>query len=233
MDERPFLEVDILSLKDNQIEDLKKFHKSYFNVEEILNSAEELRITNDMKGVIKEEFQAPTSEFVKYLAKRIYTGAITARMIDRMTPFVKKSLDQFIDDFVRETLNSAIKSRQKKEEAEQSETKKLPEGVVYMSNDGTIVTTQEEIDGYNIVKAILYDTVDIERVTYRDAQTYLAIIFDDNNRKPICRLHFNTSKKYIETFDLEKKGTKHPIESLNEIYKFSEEIRAIVKSYMG
>jgi hypothetical protein len=233
MDERPFLEVEILTLKDSQIEELKKFHKSYFDINKILDSAEELRITNDMKGVIKEEFQDPTTEFVKHLAKRIYPGPVTFKMVERIKPFVKKSLDQFVDEFVSETITSAIKSRQKKDELEQPESKALPEGVVYMSDDGAIVTTQEEIDGYNIVKAILYDTVDIEKVTYRDAQTYFAILFDDNNRKSICRLYLNTSKKYIETFDAEKKGTKHLMESLNDIFKFSEEIKAIAKIYAG
>jgi hypothetical protein len=231
MDERPFLEIDILAAKDGQIEDLKKFHKSYFDIEKILDSAEELRITNDMKGVIKEEFQNPTPEFVKYLAKRIYPGAITARMIDRMTPFVKKSLDQFIDDFVSDTLTSAIKSRQKKDEPEQPEpqSEKAPEE----AGSENVVTTEDELTGYAIVKAILYPVVDVERIAYRDAQSYFAILFDDNNRKPVCRLYFNTAKKYIETFNSEKKGTKNPIESLNDIYRFSEEIREIVKTYIG
>jgi hypothetical protein len=231
MDERPFLEVDILAAKDGQIEDLKKFHKSYFDIEKILDSAEELRITNDMKGVIKEEFQNPTPEFVKHLAKRIYTGAITTRMIDRITPFVKKSLDQFIDDFVSDTLTSAIRSRRGKDESEQPEPQ--AEKATEELEGASIVTTEEELMGYAIVKAILYPIVDIERIISRDAQTYFAILFDDNNRKPVCRLYFNTAKKYIETFNSEKKGTKHLIESLNDIYRFSEEIKEIVKTYIG
>ena len=44
MDEKPFLEVDITDIRDNQIEELKKFHKSYFDVNSILNSASELKI---------------------------------------------------------------------------------------------------------------------------------------------------------------------------------------------
>jgi hypothetical protein len=43
MDEKPFLEVNMLDVKENQIEELKKFHKSYFNVDTILESASELK----------------------------------------------------------------------------------------------------------------------------------------------------------------------------------------------
>ena len=82
------------------------------------------------------------------------------------------------------------------------------------------------------MRAILCNTVDIERVTLRDAQSYCAILFDNNNRKPICRLHFNGGKKYVETFDENKVGTKHQITSLNDIYKLSDEIIATVKSYL-
>lgn len=45
MDEKPFLVVDMLNLSDSDIEQLKKFHKSYYNEQDILCTAQELRIT--------------------------------------------------------------------------------------------------------------------------------------------------------------------------------------------
>jgi len=94
------------------------------------------------------------------------------------------------------------------------------------------VTTEEELQGFYIVRAILCNTVDLDRVVERDAQSYFAILFDDNNRKPICRLHFNTGNKYVETFDENKVGTKHRIESLKDIYKLSEQLVTVVKYYI-
>ena len=88
-------------------------------------------------------------------------------------------------------------------------------------------------EGYNIVKAILYDTVDISRVVDRDTNSYFGILFDDNNRKPICRLYFNSDNvRYIATFCKDKVETKNKIESLSDIYKYSNEIRNVVKSYL-
>ena len=43
LDEKPFLNVSLTDLRDNDFEELKKFHKSYFDVERILNTASELK----------------------------------------------------------------------------------------------------------------------------------------------------------------------------------------------
>lgn len=101
-----------------------------------------------------------------------------------------------------------------------------------VTDENKIVTTEEEVESYLIVKSILRPFVDISRVVYRDAQTYFAILLDDNNRKPICRMYFNAvSKKYIATFDENKKETKHEIKSLDDIYNFAEELKNTVLSY--
>lgn len=69
--------------------------------------------------------------------------------------------------------------------------------------------------------------IDPDRVYLRDTVSYCGILLDNKNNKPICRLHFNSIKvKYIETFDIEKKGTKHKIERLSDIYKYEDILRA-------
>jgi hypothetical protein len=57
-------------------------------------------------------------------------------------------------------------------------------------------------------------------------------LLDDNNRKPIARLHFNRTQKYIGIFDDNKEETRVPIGSLEEIYDHTEALRASVKSYL-
>jgi hypothetical protein len=71
------------------------------------------------------------------------------------------------------------------------------------------VTTEEELEGYYIVKSILRDKIDPSRIVHRDTISYMGILLDDNNRKPICRLLFNSDKaKYIVLFDKDKKQEK-------------------------
>lgn len=64
--------------------------------------------------------------------------------------------------------------------------------------------------------------MDVRRIVARDTQSYFGILLDDNNRKPLCRLHFNTKQKYIGIFDAEKNETRHPIDSLDDIFSFTD-----------
>ena len=186
MDDKPFLELDITDVKDYQLVELKKFHKSYFNIDDILSSASGLKYSTELKKIFAEELVNPTPEFVKYFAKKVYDGVITSKVQDQFSELVG-----------------------------------LKDGVV---------TTQEELDGFNIVRAIVRKSVDVSRVVYRDALTYFSILLDDNNRKPICRLYFNgKNKKYISTFKADKTETKHEISDLNEIFSFEDELCEIIK----
>ncbi|MDN5501834.1 MAG: hypothetical protein L0G80_18130 [Shewanella sp.] len=91
--------------------------------------------------------------------------------------------------------------------------------------------TTEEVEGYNIIKAILRQKVDLSRVVARDTQSYFGILLDDNNRKPLCRLHFNAKQKYLGLLDADKNETRHPINNLDEIFNFSEQLMNTVNFY--
>ncbi len=228
MDDTPFLEVDLENIKDAQIEEVKKFHKSYFDVDNIFSSASELKYMAELKATIKSEFASPSSEMVKMLAKRVYDGVITQKILEQFTNLVKRSFANHINDVMAERLNIAIQSTESQENASNE--------VLGGNNDtgsdvNKIVTTEEEIEGYYIVKSILRNHIQSDRITYRDAQSYFAIFCDDNNRKPICRLYFNTANKAIGIFDADKRETKHKIEALDEIYNLQEELERAVKRY--
>nr|WP_321028749.1 type I restriction endonuclease [Bacteroides nordii] len=233
MDEKPFLEVDVTDLKDNQIEELKKFHKSYFDIENVLSSASELKYTGELKGIIAKEFVNPSPEFVKFFAKQVYDGVITAKLLDQFTSLTKRSISTYVSDLISERLKSALKTEDIAEKRDLGEEMQVT-SIVEEEKDNKIVTTEEEIESYLIIKSILRPYIDISRIVYRDAQTYFAILLDDNNRKPICRMYFNSiSKKYISTFDENKKETKHEIASLNDIYNFSKELVDVINVYDG
>ena len=236
MDERPFLVVNMLDITEAEIEQLKKFHKSYYDVEEILSTAQELKYMTDVKAILNKEFANPSKEFVKYIIRPIYQGQIKENVLDLFTPIVKKSIASIIKERIAEKLNLAIKTNDEpapaQQEVEQLQEEELPEGVVSMDKETGVVTTQEEIDAFLIVKAILRQVVDIQRVYYRDTLSYFGILLDDNNRKPICRMYFNAkSAKYIATIDENKKETKHEIKSLDDIYDYADAIKAAVSFY--
>lgn len=224
MDEKPFLEIDITDIKDNQIEELKKFHKSYFDVNNILNSASELKYMNELKNIIHSEFNSPSSEFVKVISKQIYEGTMWQNIIDQFTPLVKRAITSYINDIINERLKGALSVNEKEEKIEGIQLESQIE-------ESKIVTTEEELDSYRIVKAICRQKVDISRIYYRDAQTYFSILLDDNNRKPICRMYFNTATKYLATIDENKKDIKHTIESLDNIYEYADDLFRTIDMY--
>ena len=220
MDEKPFLEIDITDIKENQYDELKKFHKSYFNLETIISSASELKYASELKELFAKEFTEPSPEFVKYFFKKIYAGTITAKLLDQFTSLTKHSLSSYVNDMISDRLKLALK----KEEA--------PAKEVVEEVDSKVVTTPEEIESYLIVKAILCPIIDIDRVVYKDSQNYFSIFLDGSNRKPICRMYLNGTKKYVSTYDETKKENKVEIQSLNEIYGMRDDICNIVKLYL-
>lgn len=98
MDDKPFLEVNLLDLKDTQIEELKKFHRSYFDVDTILSSASELKYTGELKTAISKEFASPTPDFVKYFGKQVYDGVFTPKVLEQFTSLVKRSINNYINE---------------------------------------------------------------------------------------------------------------------------------------
>jgi len=81
------------------------------------------------------------------------------------------------------------------------------------------------------VRAVVRSVVDAKRIVQRDTQSYFGILLDDNNRKPICRLHFNRSQKYLGIFDEEKNETRHAISSIDEIYEYADQLKKTVGYY--
>jgi len=224
MDEKPFLEFNITDIKDNQIDELKKFHKANFDAESIVNTASEMKFMNELKHLLHKELTEPTPEFVKYFAKQVYPSVVTAKVLEQFTELTKKSVQHYISDLITERLKTALSKEDEKSKTEISIEQNL-------EDISKINTTEEELEGFLIVKTILRQKIPANRITYRDAQSYFSIILDDNNRKPICRLYFNGNKKFISTFDENKKETKNEIQSLDDIFNFSSELLKTIEQY--
>ncbi len=221
LDEKPFFEIDLLNIKEQQVSELKKFHKSNFDIDKIISTASELKYTNAIKVILNEESENPSKSFVRFFIPQVYSGKATAKVLEQFTEIVKKAVNQWMSDKVSNRLKSAL---EKETESDKAEAKKIDEAISNDDAKKNIETTEEEIEGFLIIKGILRQKVDIKRVFYRDTQSYFGIILDDNNRKPICRLHLNGGKKHIELFDQDKNGTKHEILSLDDIYNHTEHL---------
>jgi hypothetical protein len=227
MDEKPFLEFIISDIKDNQLEELKKFHKMVFDVASIVSTASELKYTKELKLLIHQELTNPSSDFVRHLAKRVYPGVVTAKILEQFTSFTKRSVKEYISDLITDRFQTVLSQE---EEIIRNEEKVAQ--LDRQAKETKIVTTQEEIESFMIIKSILRQKIAVNRISFKDTQSYLSILVDDNNRKLICRLYLNSQKKYLAFIDSEKKESKHEISSLDDIYLFSEQLIQTAELYM-
>ncbi|WP_017729427.1 type I restriction endonuclease [Halalkalibacterium ligniniphilum] len=224
MDQKPFFIFNILNLRDNTIQELAKFRKNDFDVVNVLNTASELKYSNEIKLFLTKQWENPNEEFIKFILNDVYQGMKTKKVIDGFKNIVIKSLNQFVNEKVNDKLQKALNStaEEKSPVKEVAATTEKQIEVEEKNIENEIVTTPEEIEGYVLVKLILKASVDAERVFYRDNKSYFNVLLDDNIRKWICRLGFNTSNKYIQLNDETK--TTFKIENVNEIMNYSKEI---------
>ncbi|MEP7219763.1 MAG: hypothetical protein ABI876_12655, partial [Bacteroidota bacterium] len=145
------------------------------------------------------------------------------------------ALHQFIADRINDRIKSALTGENSPSGGDSAEVSEVGDsaGKIAETPENGIVTTEEELEGYYIVKSILRDIIDPKRIVYRDTLNYFGILVDDNNRKPICRLHFNRSQKYIGLFDAQKNEERIAIDGLNDIYKFADRLRTTTMIYLS
>jgi len=227
MDERPFFEFDLCQFNENQVDELKKFTKSTFDLETIIGTASNLKYHRALVAEIKSEFESPSEDLVKLLTSRVYSGRITQQVKEQFTELCSRAMKDYVREQVNDRLKSALNSETEKEPEIKNQHQEEQPG----SKDNGIITTEEELEAFRIIQAISTEIIDPEKVYMRDAKSYCAILFDNNNRKPICRLYFGKSKMSFGVFlpDGEKNIT---IEKLSDIYRSKEDIKTAISQYI-
>lgn len=215
MDLKPFLEFDITKMKDDTIEKLKQYHKSYLDLNQLVDTASELRYSTDIKNFMAGQVKAPSSDFVRFLVGELYPGRATEKIIKQFTDIAKKALTEYLSDVVSDKLQTVLDDMKTKKENE-------VEAASVVEEETKVVTTDEEKEGLFIIKSIVRQKFDVDRILSKDTQSYFGI-FLDNLKKQFCRLYFNGSRKQVSYFE-NKSEVKQEISTLDDIYKFSEQI---------
>jgi hypothetical protein len=235
MDEKPFLVFDLLDLDRGLLPEIQKLSKESFDLDSIVNAAQELKYIGGIRRLISSEVREPSDEWVRYFVSRVYDGKATQKVVEQFRPLVAKALNQYIGSQVNDRLKTALGDDADVVSNTTSAPPALADADASTKTDldPDVVTTDEELEGFNIVRAIAVADVAPERVVHRDAKAYFAILLDDNNRKPIIRLHLNgKSVKFVTTFEDGKDGTRHDISSVVDIYNFADQIRQAVRSHL-
>lgn len=221
MDHVPFLTIDLLDPKKREIKELERFAKDELDTEKLMSLANKRKYINSVKEQFEKEVQNPSDEFIKYFAGQVVGGRMTQTVVDEFREYIGISFKEIILDLANKKIND-IKSGLTTEGEEDSEQE--PE-----VNDDGIVTTDEEITAFFIVKSILAEVSTLDKIVARDTKSYFGVLFEDNNRKWICRFHFNTRNKYIGIHEVEKEEARYLIEQIEDIYTYSDKIKAVVE----
>ena len=226
MDKKPFFVFDLQAYDEKQILEFAKFAKENFSIDKILETASTIKYRKAAASYIRAQLENPDDEFTKLIAKQIYEGSLTKGVLEQLRPSIQASLDEVIRDRIRDKLNVAFRPEPIVIEAD------VPKSIPNVDSSD-IVTTQDEIQAFMIVRAIAARVAPIDRVTMRDAKSYCSIFVDDNNRKPVCRLYFNgKSARHVGIYDADKNEERIQIDSLSDIYNHSNKFEAVIKFYL-
>ncbi len=233
MDEKPFFEFNVLDFKERDVEELKKFTKSVFDLESILTTANQLKYTRAIQTKLAEWIAAPSEEFVRLVsAELLGSKRFTPQIKEQFIGITRRAFEQLIG----EKINDRLKGAMTPESITVAEPLPLNSTVTEVSTVSAEPATQitpEEVEGFHTIRGIVRSIVPSKRVTMRDAQTYCAILLDDNNRKPICRLRFNNVQKLrIGIFNNKKEEEQFSLDSVDDIYIYAEQLRDTVSIYL-
>ncbi len=236
MDEKPFFEFNILDFKERDVEELKKFAKSAFDLETILTTANELKYTRAIQTRLSEWMFNPSEEFVRLATSELLgSKRFTPAIRDQFTPITRRAFEQLVAEKINERLKGAmapesVSIQDPTPVAQPSKTDVTP---ATASSETQLITSSEELEGFHIVRAIVRGIVPTKRVVMRDAQSYCAVLLDDNNRKAICRLRFNnTGKLRLGLFNEKKDEEVVNLESPDDIYNYVTQIQTALRSHL-
>lgn len=226
MDLVPFMTFDMLNIKEALIPELKKFEKQNYDQDMIFSTAEELKYSSLIKEYLKNEMDNPSDGFVKDILSHVYDGTRTQKVVDKYTPLVKRAFTSFINDIVNQKISSALSTSEESETEDSSKKENISEP------ESKIITTEEELESYYVVRGILAGTIPLKDIAHRDTESYFGILYQDNNRKPICRIFIGTTQKQILIPDENKNFERYYIQSIDEIYNYKNKLIEVANRYL-
>jgi len=231
MDAKPFFIFSLLEFAEHDLVELTKFSADSFSVDDILSAASDLKYKSLIADEVRREFAQPSDEFTRMIARRVYDGNLTAEIRGRFGGLIAAT----ILDILRDQANQRLKDAIDRPALPVPPTGRLVEGPATPESNGVaeaVKTTEEEIEGLRIIKAIVRKEISVSRVHLRDAASYCAILFDDNNRKPLARLYLEGKKKRIGLFS-DKTEVRYDISSVDDLYTYADQLLVTARSYLS
>ncbi|AKJ07595.1 hypothetical protein ATI61_10738 [Archangium gephyra] len=186
MDSAPFMEFNILSFTEREVELLRPFTKEAFNSESIQGHAEEIIFVGKVTTLINELLRNPSESFVRFLLAEVelVSGRVTKNVVERFVPIVKKAIQTTLLDMMTKSIQQEIAQPNVQAPApvaappappSAAESLQAAAAAVEPSSNAQIETTEVELEIFRIVQRICAESPIKQTVSYKDSASYFGI----------------------------------------------------------
>lgn len=174
---KPFFSFDITDFDLSDIDNLALFEKGNLNFDKIIDEAEEVYFLDKFDNAFFKTLSNPSNNLVKEIYQLMGGKRASPRINTKI-----KGLINYIS--LRNVSNRML------------------ENVSSNSANG-IITTDEEIKFFNIVKTILglsnkFKNIELDRVSFKDYKNFFAVQVDDSRLKKIAVLKYKSRRPIIQ-----------------------------------
>ncbi|KFA87129.1 type I restriction endonuclease [Archangium violaceum] len=186
MDSVPFMEFNILSFTEREVELLRPFTKEAFNSESIQGHAEEIIFVGKVTALINELLRNPSESFVRFLLAEVelVSGRVTKNVVERFIPIVKKAIQTTLLDMMTKSIQQEIALPNVQAVTpvaappappSAAESLQAAASAVEPSSGTQIETTEVELEIFRIVQRICAESPIKQTVGYKDSASYFGI----------------------------------------------------------
>lgn len=250
MDKDPFWTINLETLRNNDLSQLRNFTKDNFNAANAVASASKFRHIKEMKIALARQLTEPEDGFVEWMLRQTgqtYDRRVASSRREEIRDLARTAFHEFVKDHVNDAVDDAVLEIRERTAQGIAPITEEQDALLQADSgddvgdsghaDDKIITTEQELQAFDVVKGIVQEVVHAERVFMRDYRNYSAVMLDDNRRRPLCRLRLEGRQMQIGLFDGSRVGghlveQQHNIESLNDIYNHADQIRETVRRYL-
>ena len=243
LDSSPFWEIDLRNLNSKALDQLEKLERDRFNAADAVQGASELNYVNAIKERLASQLDEPDDDFVDLFGRKLHSGGNYMPAVrDRFRQTVRTAFREFIGERIRSGADMAVESmstvHNSLPEDDSIDEKAVDSDLTEQSIDGRsgVETTDDELEGYQIVKAIVSEVADETKIQMNDTVNYCAV-FLEKTTQPLCRFYFNSSRqKRIVLFDGGQRGsrieTSYNIGTPRDIHNYADQLRETARRYL-
>ncbi|WNG40360.1 hypothetical protein F0U61_46740 [Archangium violaceum] len=184
MDSSPFMEFNVLSFTEREVELLRPFTKEAFNSESIQGHAEEIIFVGKVTALINELLRNPSESFVRFLLAEVelVSGRVTRNVVERFIPIVKKAIQTTLLDMMTKSIQQEIAQPNVPVAApvpapppSAAEVLQAAAATVEPSSAAQIETTEMELEIFRNVQRLCAESPVKQTVSYKDSASYFGI----------------------------------------------------------